>query len=119
MILANHPCPDCKTILECEGVSEGELVDCPQCGKPFEVPYKKVTAKKKEITILQKTDLATPPKVPPKPWRDYSVSSFRGAFVVVGNIMFAIVLWALIYQFIFSVLNFMFQQRLAFWRIFT
>ena len=41
MILANHPCPNCKAILECEGVAEGELVDCPQCGKPFEVPFLK------------------------------------------------------------------------------
>jgi hypothetical protein len=41
MILANHPCPNCKAILECSGVAEGELIDCPQCGKPFEAPFMK------------------------------------------------------------------------------
>lgn len=44
MILANHSCPNCKSVLEISGVTEGELVDCPECGKPFEIPFQKKRA---------------------------------------------------------------------------
>lgn len=63
MILANHPCPNCKAILECEGVTEGELVDCPQCGKPFEVPFSKKTFQKTLSVSIQKD----PPPIPDDP----------------------------------------------------
>jgi hypothetical protein len=53
MILANHPCPNCKAVLECEGVAEGDLVDCPQCNITFEVPYLKKPA-----------PIVTPPVIP-------------------------------------------------------
>lgn len=61
MILANHPCPNCKAILECNGVAEGELIDCPQCGKPFEVPFlKRTTAhpSRNVSTIKSRSEIA-------------------------------------------------------------
>lgn len=62
MILANHPCPNCKSILECEGVAEGELVDCPQCGKPFEVPFLKRLAKPTPLVVPVQKSIIDPSK---------------------------------------------------------
>jgi lysine biosynthesis protein LysW len=53
MILADFPCPKCRAVLDLENVEEGQLVDCPQCKAPFEIPKTK--------------QRPSPPRIPSKP----------------------------------------------------
>jgi hypothetical protein len=41
MNLSNFRCPKCNAALELEGVSEGEIIDCPQCTMAFELQTQK------------------------------------------------------------------------------
>lgn len=115
-------CKKCGSSLEVDSDLSGTLIDCPQCKEPLDVPFGKTPIKPKVITpnpVKNHPPAPPPPTKPAKPWSEYGIYSFRGAFVAVGNIMFAIVLWALIYQMLFGLLNVVLQGRFAFWRIFT
>lgn len=117
MNLTDFTCPNCKAIMDLEGATGGDLMDCPQCGKPFEVPIQK-EIRPPPPPYPPPQPKPTIPKIPQKPWSEYGIFSFRGAFVAVGNVMFAIILWALIYQFVFALLNTILGEHFALWRLF-
>jgi DNA-directed RNA polymerase subunit RPC12/RpoP len=111
-------CKKCESDLEVDSSAAGTLIDCPQCNAPIEVPFEKARAKVKAVVAIPAHEAARPQKPPPKPWSSYGVYSFRGAFVAVGNIFLAVLVWALIYQIVFGILNTVLQSRFALWKIF-
>ena len=58
-------CPHCSQSLEAPEEMLGQLIDCPSCQKPIEVPFPRMAPK--PSTIQRAPETAPPPLRPPKP----------------------------------------------------
>lgn len=76
MIIANFTCPKCRAVLDLENVEEGQLIDCPQCGAPFEIPRRK--AEKKVVIIPPLPPKPVKPPKPPYPGWSVAANFFAG-----------------------------------------
>lgn len=85
MIIANFTCPKCRAMLDLENVDEGQLVDCPQCKTPFEIPRKKQVKigpkdvpSKIETSPQPKPPAIPKPQIPPYPNWSVAANFFAG-----------------------------------------